>query len=68
MPMWRPWRAPARDDTSSSSIGDLEKRAPERKKWSMGILNDEETDKIPGAWTSLTALNYSVASQQPGEC
>jgi len=32
----------------------------------MGILNDEETDKIPGAWTSLTALNYPVASQQPG--
>lgn len=68
MPMWKPWRAQARDDTSSSSIGDLEKRAPERKKWSMGILNDKETDKIPGAWTSLTALNYSVASQQPGEC
>ncbi|EON66236.1 hypothetical protein W97_05629 [Coniosporium apollinis CBS 100218] len=46
---WKPWRAQARDNTFSSSKGDLEKRAPERKKWSMGILSDEETDKIPGS-------------------
>jgi len=41
--------APKRSDTSAhTSSSDLEAHKVRPRKWAMGMLNDRETDEVPG--------------------
>lgn len=64
------WKAMLRDSrdkhalaSSRASVSDLEKGEKRPEKWSMGILNDKETDEVPGRYcwhakTSKLVLTY----------
>ena len=47
---------------SSGGFDEVQAKRPE--KWGMGILNDRETDEVPGSCTSDLSLRVSAASQQ----
>ncbi|KAL1301606.1 hypothetical protein AAFC00_005835 [Neodothiora populina] len=70
---WRPWgarggrggrggRAAGVDTSDSSSITDPPSLKARRKKWTMGMLNDTETDEVPG---SILLLSKASNRNEP---
>lgn len=47
----------AQGSTGSTTSHDLEKGQRQRPKWSIGILNDKETDEVPGSVLLLSNVN-----------
>ena len=48
MPIWRTSKSTRA--RAAGSKEDLEDGKPKRERWTMGIMNDKETDEVPGAY------------------
>lgn len=48
MPIWR--TSKSNRARAAGSTEDLEDGKPKRERWTMGIMNDKETDEVPGAF------------------
>ena len=49
MPRWKPFSRQAEKEASrTSSEDDLENGSMKHPKWSLGVLNDKQTDEVPG--------------------
>lgn len=55
MVRWKPWGAQdgsEKHERSAASSGiDLEKDQTVQKRWGLGILQDKETDEVPGKYS-----------------
>jgi hypothetical protein len=45
---WRNQKSVEKNDSSTTNSDDEEKAALKPAKWSLGVLNDTETDEVPG--------------------
>ncbi|KAI9742050.1 MAG: hypothetical protein M1834_000440 [Cirrosporium novae-zelandiae] len=60
---WRRFfRTPKRQNSSSSSDDEVEEKIEQEKpaKWSLGILNDKQTDEVPGSVLLLSKSTRNV--------
>ncbi|EKG11685.1 Major facilitator superfamily [Macrophomina phaseolina MS6] len=57
MVRWLPTRPKANDASAHASSDDLSDGKPKPAKWSLGILNDKETDEVPGSVLLLSRVN-----------
>ncbi|GME65459.1 Major facilitator superfamily [Neofusicoccum parvum] len=57
MVRWLPTRPKAQDASAHTSSDELGEDKPKPVKWSMGILNDTETDEVPGSVLLLSRVN-----------
>jgi len=49
MPRWKLFSPQAGEEASrASSDEDLENNSMKHSKWSFGVLNDKQTDEVPG--------------------
>ncbi|KAF2397532.1 MFS general substrate transporter [Trichodelitschia bisporula] len=59
-----PSTSPPREDESRTPSLDVEKNAPRPAKWSFGVLNDKQTDEVPGSVLLLS--KYSKRNEPLG--
>jgi hypothetical protein len=61
---WRrflPSKKAADESSSVDSVEELKDEAP-IEKWSLGILNDKETEEVPGEWQSTCFRGRNLIS------
>ena len=56
---WRNQKSAEKNDSSTTNSDDEEKAALKPAKWSLGVLNDTETDEVPGMFMLDSEMHSS---------